>query len=57
MKKVIHTLLLLNLFFVAQAQKSNTYTKSVNDWHKARIADLKTPVGWLNLEGLYWLEK
>jgi len=57
MKKIIFILLLLNFFFLAQAQKSNTYTKSVNDWHKARIADLKTPTGWLNLEGLFWLQK
>jgi len=57
MKKIIFNLLLLNFFFLAQAQKSNTYTKSVNDWHKARIADLKTPTGWLNLEGLFWLQK
>ena len=57
MKKIIFILLLSNFFFLAQAQKSNTYTKSVNDWHKARIADLKTPTGWLNLEGLFWLQK
>lgn len=57
MKKIIYTLLLLNFFFSAKAQKSNTYTKSVNDQYKARIADLKTPTGWLNLEGLYWLQK
>jgi hypothetical protein len=57
MKKVLQTLLLLNIFFSANAQNSNSYTKSINDWHKARIADLKTPNGWLNLEGLFWLEK
>ena len=57
MKKILYTLLFLNIFFSANAQNSNSYTKSINDWHKARIADLKTPDGWLNLEGLYWLEK
>ena len=57
MKKILYTLLFLNIFFSANAQNSNSYAKSINDWHKARIADLKTPDGWLNLEGLYWLEK
>jgi len=57
MKKILYTLLLLNFFFSANAQKPNSYTKSINDWHKARIADLKTPNGWLNLEGLFWLHK
>ncbi|TRZ83390.1 MAG: DUF1684 domain-containing protein [Sediminibacterium sp.] len=57
MKKILYTLLLLNFFFSANAQKINSYAKSVNEWHKARIADLKTPAGWLNLEGLYWLHK
>ena len=57
MKKILHSLLLLNIFFSTNAQNPNSYTKSINDWHKARIADLKTPNGWLNLEGLYWLEK
>lgn len=57
MKKILYILLLLNFFFSANAQKISSYTKSINDWHKARIADLKTPNGWLNLEGLFWLHK
>ena len=57
MKKILYTLLLLNFFFSTHAQKTNSYTRSINDWHKARIADLKTPNGWLNLEGLFWLHK
>ena len=57
MKKILYILLLLNFFFSANAQKTNSYTKSINDWHKARIADLKMPNGWLNLEGLFWLHK
>jgi uncharacterized protein (DUF1684 family) len=57
MKKILYTLLLLNIFFSVQAQKINSYTKSINEWHKARILDLKTPNGWLNLEGLFWLQK
>ena len=57
MKKILYTLLLLNFFFLANAQKTNSYAKSINEWHKARIADLKTPNGWLKLEGLFWLHK
>jgi len=48
MKKILYTLLFLNIFFSANAQNSNSYTKSINDWHKAGIANLKTPEGWLN---------
>ena len=57
MKKILYTLLLLNFFFLANAQKTNSYAKSINEWHKARIADLKTPNCCLNLEGLFWLHK
>jgi len=57
MRKILYSLLLLNFFFLANAQKTNSYAKSINEWHKARIADLKTPNGWLNLEGLFWLHK
>jgi len=38
--------------------KSNpAYKQSIEKWHRNRIADLKTPNGWLNLEGLFWLHK
>jgi hypothetical protein len=47
MKKIIYTLLLFNFFFLAKAQKKTTYIKSINDWHKERISDLKTADGWL----------
>ena len=39
------------------AQTSNTYSKSIEDWHQIRIDNLKKPNGWLNLEGLFWLKK
>ncbi len=57
MKKILYTLLFIHLLFLGKAQKINPYIKSINDWHKTRIADLKTPNGWLNLEGLFWLHK
>jgi len=38
--------------------KSNpAYKQSIEKWHRNRIADLKTPNGWLNLAGLFWLHK
>ena len=42
-----------------KGQKSTTpnYIESINEWHKLREAELKSPKGWLNLEGLFWLHK
>ena len=42
-----------------KGQKSTTpnYIESINEWHKLREAFLKSPKGWLNLEGLFWLHK
>jgi uncharacterized protein (DUF1684 family) len=42
-----------------KGQKSTTpnYVESINEWHKLRVAFLKSPKGWLNLEGLFWLHK
>lgn len=34
-----------------------TYLQTIENWHQNRISDLKTPNGWLNLEGLFWLHK
>ena len=34
-----------------------SYNQSIENWHRNRIADLKMPNGWLNLEGLFWLHK
>ncbi len=34
-----------------------TYPQTIENWHQNRISDLKTPNGWLNLEGLFWLHK
>lgn len=55
---VIIPLLLLIIFSGCQKDKgSSQYIKSVQDWHKQRIARLKTENGWLNLAGLYWLKE
>ena len=56
MKKVVLTLIAFVLVQFAKAQE-NAYKKSVDTWHEMRIAYLKKPDGWLNLEGLFWLHK
>jgi len=33
------------------------YVNSIRQWHKKRIERLKSETGWLNLIGLYWLNK
>jgi len=57
-------LILLSLTMVlfysnVKGQKSTTptYIESINEWHKLREVELKSPKGWLNLEGLFWLHK
>ncbi len=56
MKKYLLSILAVLIFQFAQAQ-DNEYVNSINQWHRARIEDLKKPNGWLNLEGLFWLHK
>ncbi|MET0243400.1 MAG: DUF1684 domain-containing protein [Flavitalea sp.] len=42
----------------ASAQESGAaYVKSLDEWHAKRIESLKSENGWLNLEGLFWLEQ
>lgn len=37
------------------AQKN--YSEVINNWKKARLAELKAENGWLNLAGLFWLSE
>lgn len=46
----------LAIFGPANAQK-NFYLEELKQWDSARIAALKDPNGWLNLEGLFWFKK
>ncbi len=32
------------------------YREEIEDWHSRRVNSLKSPTGWLNLAGLYWLK-
>jgi uncharacterized protein (DUF1684 family) len=56
MKKAFYILVMILLVKTVDAQIVD-YRTTINQWHKARIADLKMPNGWLNLEGLFWLHK
>ena len=53
------SLMMLFSFSNIKAQKSrmSNYVDSINQWHQLREAELKSPKGWLNLEGLFWLHK
>ena len=36
--------------------QDNSYHAEIDKWHATRIDALKKPNGWLNLEGLFWLQ-
>ena len=44
------------IFGPTNAQK-HLYQEELKQWDGARIAALKDPNGWLNLEGLFWFKK
>jgi uncharacterized protein (DUF1684 family) len=48
---------ILTLLSFTNFAQNNTYFAEVEQWHSIRIAELKQPNGWLNLEGLFWLKK
>lgn len=58
-RKLFIKLILLFLFQflggIITAQSSKGYIASIDQWHQEREAFLRSPVGWLNLEGLFWL--
>jgi hypothetical protein len=56
MKKVLNLVCLLLAFTIGKAQ-NEPYFQSIKDWHVARLNYLKSPEGWLNLEGLFWLHQ
>ena len=54
MKKTLYIFCLM--FSLQQISAQNMdYMTTINQWHTARIQNLKKPNGWLNLEGLFWL--
>ena len=48
---------ILTLLSFTNFAQTNTYFGEVEAWNDERIAALKQPDGWLNLEGLFWLKK
>ena len=38
-------------------QEDQTYKEKIHNWQEERLENLKAEDGWLNLAGLYWLEK
>ena len=54
---IISLLFLIILSGCEKDSGSEQYIKSIKEWHKKRIARLKTETGWLNLVGLYWLKE
>ena len=41
---------------LAQAQETSDYARAMAQWYAEREESLKSPDGWLNLAGLYWLD-
>jgi uncharacterized protein (DUF1684 family) len=39
------------------AQNTKRYTEEIDAWHQKRVANLKSETSWLNLVGLYWLNR
>lgn len=36
---------------------TQAYQEEIRDWQEERLSNLKSPEGWLNLAGLFWLEE
>lgn len=57
-----NTIVLIVIWISACSPNQNdidlqNYLSSFDEWKKDRITSLKSPDGWLNLAGLYWLEE
>lgn len=54
-------ILLITFFLEGNCQNSNNpwseYQNQINSWRQNRVKKLKSPEGWLNLIGLYWLKE
>lgn len=53
---LLKALLLILPPFHASAQSAEAYSRSLDDWHRGRVDELRSENGWLNLAGLYWLK-
>ena len=63
LSSLIAAVMLSNLFIHSCQRSANVvedeeeYLKSIREWQQGRLERLKSPTGWLNLAGLYWLEE
>ena len=57
MYKNIFILALTIFQYSSTIAQDTEYTREIEVWDAKRIADLKNENGFLNLAGLYWLEK
>lgn len=61
-KNILIALLLCGpLFFIrcsnqSDSSEENSYRERIREWRAERLQSLKSPDGWLNLAGLYWLD-
>jgi uncharacterized protein (DUF1684 family) len=53
----IHLIFFALLFSLSSIAQQRSYEDSVKNWYHQRRKDLKAPDGWINLTGLFWLEK
>ncbi len=56
MKRIFLSTLFLTGITLLSIAQSNQLLAETEAWHGKRIAALKQPNGWLNLEGLFWLK-
>lgn len=54
---IIPTILFSRCDQAKRDKTSDNYQDTIQEWRKNRVKNLKSPEGWLNLAGLYWLEK
>lgn len=55
MRKFI--LSILSVVIALHVQSQQKYQREIASWKKARLAELKSENGWLNLAGLFWLDE
>ncbi|HSB92926.1 MAG TPA: DUF1684 domain-containing protein [Flavitalea sp.] len=46
---------LFTLLLSLASQAQETYRQSIAEWDSQRLEELKSPTGWLNVAGLFWL--
>jgi uncharacterized protein (DUF1684 family) len=42
---------------LGQAEVPENYIQHVQDWKQDRVESLKSPTGWLRLDGMFWLDE